>query len=399
MADFSEPWGRTTYIYAHGVGADDPDRGPGGWGALLAYGEHKREIHGFEAGTCAERMQLTAVVHALECLTRPVSVELRTNGEYLRTGAVSQLGGRAAGQADLTVAVQQDANADLWRRLRSAAERHAISWVWTEEGDDGGAGYERAAALAGRAVEENKPAPDFDGPSIETALKRFLQYRSEQVSARVLRQAEDVLGTFEWSVDWYYGKDTMGTTPAGQITDYFGDLFEVLVHKNFASSTELRATKTVLTALLKWLQAEGILDATTVAAKIEDIKDRVDSHIDIRKFVDALSAHVDRTTGNASRDDPDEGEEDDEDHDRDGEVDGQEEDDEGRDRVADEYLRITDVGVDTITFGDDFPDIEVGPVRVPPEIAKMAEAGWRILLSAHCVNGEWHLTDVVNGEP
>jgi ribonuclease HI len=400
MADFSEPWERTTHIYAHGAGADDPDRGPGGWGALLVYGEHKREVHGFEAETCAERMQLTAVVHALECLTRPVFVELRVNGEYLRTAVVSKFGGWTAGRVDLTVAVQQDANADLWRRLRSVAEQHAIWWVWTEDDDEGDADYECAAALAGREVEENKPAPDFDGPSIETALKRFLQYRSGQVSARVLRQAEDVLGTFEWSVDWYYGKNTMGATPAGQIADYFGDLFEVLVHKNFASATELRATRAVLTALLRWLQAEGILDATTVAAKIEDIKDRVDSYVDIRKFVDALSAHVDRITGNAW-DDLDEGEEgDDDDHDHDGEVDGEEgDDDEGRDSVADEYLRITDVGVDTITFGDEFPDIEVGPVRVPAGIAKMAETGWRILLSAHRVNGEWHLTDVVNGEP
>jgi hypothetical protein len=180
----------------------------------------------------------------------------------------------------------------------------------------------------------------------------------------------------------------MGATPAGAITDYFGDLFEVLVHKNFASPTELRATKTVLTALLKWLQGEGILDATTVAAKIEDIKDRVDSYINIRKFVDALSAHVARTTGNVGWDDLDE------EDDYDGE------DDEARDgAVDDQYLEITDIGVDTITFRDDYPELEVGPVSVPPEIAEMAETGWRILLSAHRVNGEWHLTQVVNGDP
>lgn len=385
MADSSEPVGRTTYIYAHGVGAGDPDRGPGGWGALLIYGEHKREVHGFDADTCAERMQLTAVVHGLECLTRPVAVELWANGDYLRTGVDPEIGGWPFDPAEV---VQQDANADLWRRLGSAAERHTIRWVWTEEEGEDNADYERAVALAAREVKENKPAPDFDGPSIETALERFLEYRSEQVSARVLRQTEDVLGTFEWSVDWYYGKDTMGATPAGAITDYFGDLFEVLVHKNFASPTELRATKTVFTALLKWLQGEGILDATTVAAKIEDIKDRVDSYINIRKFVDALSAHVDRTTGNVGWDDLDE------EDDYDGE------DDEARDgAVDDQYLEITDIGVDTITFRDDYPELEVGPVSVPPEIAEMAETGWRILLSAHRVNGEWHLTQVVNGDP
>lgn len=385
MADSSEPGGRTTYIYAHGVGADDPDRGPGGWGALLIYGEHKRAVHGFDADTCAERMQLTAVVHGLECLTRPVTVELWANGGYLRTGLDPEIGGWPFDPAEV---VQQDANADLWRRLGSAAERHTIRWVWTEEEDEDNADYERAAALAAREVKENKPAPDFDGPSIEAALERFLEYRSEHVSARVLRQTEDVLGTFEWSVDWYYGKDTMDATPAGAITDYFGDLFEVLVHKNFASPTELRATKTVLTALLKWLQGEGILDATTVAAKIEDIKDRADSYVNIRKFVDALSAHVDRATGNAGWDDLDE------DDDYDGE------DDEARDgAVDDQYLEITDIGVDTITFRDDYPELEVGPVSVPPQIAEMAETGWRILLSAHRVNGEWHLTQVVNGDP
>jgi ribonuclease HI len=365
---------------------------------LLVYGEHKREVHGFDADTCAERMQLTAVVHGLESLTRPVTVELWANGDYLRTGIAPEVGGSPF---DLVEVVQQDVNADLWRRLGAAAERHAIRWVWTEE-DEGNADYERAAALAAREVEENKPAPDFDGPSIETALERFLEYRSEQVSARVLRQTEDVLGTFEWSVDWYYGKDTMGVTPAGAITGYFGDLFEVLVHKNFASPTELRATKTVLTALLKWLQGDGILDATTVASKIEDIRDRIDSYIDIRKFVDALSAHVDRTTGKVGWDDLDE---EDEDEDYDGEDDEEqddeeEEDDEVPDRaVDDQYLKITDIGVDTITFHDDYPELEVGPVSVPPEIAEMAETGWRILLSAHRVNGEWHLTQVVNGDP
>jgi ribonuclease HI len=129
MADSSEPVGRTTYIYAHAVGAGDPDRGPGGWGALLIYGEHKREVHGFDADTCAERMQLTAVVHGLECLTRPVAVELWANGDYLRTGVDPEIGGWPFDPAEV---VQQDANADLWRRLGSAAERHTIRWVWTQ---------------------------------------------------------------------------------------------------------------------------------------------------------------------------------------------------------------------------------------------------------------------------
>jgi len=392
MAASSESGEGTTYIYAHGVGAGDPDRGPGGWGALLIYGEHKREVHGFGADTCAERMQLAAVVHGLECLTRPVTVELCTDGDYLRSGVDPEYGGWPFDPAEV---VRQDANADLWRRLGSAAERHTIRWMWIEEDDEDNADYERAAALATRELNENKP---FDGPSIETALEHFLEYRSEQVSARVLRQTEDVLGTFEWSVDWYHGKDTMSVTPAGAITDYLGDFFEVLVHKNFASPTELRAAKTVLTALLKWLQGEGILDATTVAAKIEAIKDRFDSYINIRKFVNALSAHVDRTTGNAGWDDDEEEEEEEDDDYYDDEED--EEDEEARDGAVDlQYLQITKVGVNTITFRDDYPELKVGPVRVPPEIAEMAEAGWRILLSAHRVNGVWHLTDVVNGDP
>jgi len=337
---------------------------------VLIYGKHKREVHGFGADTCVERMQLAAVVHGLECLTRPVTVELWTDGDYLRSGADPEYSRWPFDPAEV---VRQDANADLWQRLGSAAERHTIRWVWIEEDDDDNADYERAAALATHEINENKP---FDGPTIETALERFLEYRGEQVSARVLRQTEDVLGTLDWSVDWYHGKDTMSVTPAGAITGYFGDLFEVMVHKNFASPTELRAAKTVLTALLKWLQGEGILDATTVAAEIEAIKERFDSCIDIRKFVNALSAHVDRTTGNVGGDD------------------------EARDGAVDlQYLRITNVGVNTITFRDDYPEFKVGPVRVPPEIAEMAETGWRILISAHRVNGVWHLTDVVNGDP
>jgi ribonuclease HI len=180
---------------------------------VLVYGEHKREVHGFEAETCADRMQLTAVINGLECLTRPVAVELWANGDYLRTGILSEFDDWPTDQfhlVDLTTAAREDdANADLWRRLESAAGRHTIRWMWADNGE-ASADCEHAAALAKREVEENEPAPGFDGPSIETAFDRFFEYRSEQVSERVLRQTEDFLGTFRWSVEWYHGQDAMG---------------------------------------------------------------------------------------------------------------------------------------------------------------------------------------------
>lgn len=138
-------------IYTDGACSGNP--GPGGWGAVLRYGSHTKEICGGEAaGTTNNRMELTAAIQALESLTRPSTVRLHTDSSYLRNGITSWLanwkrnGWRTAGKKPVK-------NADLWQRLDAAAARHEVSWHWVK-GHAGNPGNERADALANRGMTE-----------------------------------------------------------------------------------------------------------------------------------------------------------------------------------------------------------------------------------------------------
>jgi ribonuclease HI len=137
-------------IYTDGACRGNP--GPGGWGALLIFGEHEREICGGEADTTNNRMELTAAIQALETLKRPCHVELHTDSQYVKNGVTEWMplwkarGWRTAGK----LAVK---NEDLWRRLDAARLRHEVDWRWVK----GHAGHElneRADALARRGLLE-----------------------------------------------------------------------------------------------------------------------------------------------------------------------------------------------------------------------------------------------------
>jgi len=136
-------------IYTDGACRGNP--GPGGWAALLKRGTHEREISGAESATTNNRMELTAVIRALEALKRPVRARVYTDSQYVRRGISEWLplwearGWRTAGRKPV-------ANQDLWRRLAELAAGHEIEWHWVP-GHAGVEGNERVDRLANAAIE------------------------------------------------------------------------------------------------------------------------------------------------------------------------------------------------------------------------------------------------------
>ncbi|MEU4803092.1 ribonuclease HI [Actinosynnema sp. NPDC023587] len=138
-------------IYTDGACSGNP--GPGGWGAVLRYGQHEKDLYGGDAGpTTNNRMELMAPIQALESLTRPSVVRIYTDSTYVRNGITSWM---AKWQANgwLTSAKQPVKNADLWRRLDEAAAPHEVEWHWVK-GHAGHVDNERADQLAVRGVRE-----------------------------------------------------------------------------------------------------------------------------------------------------------------------------------------------------------------------------------------------------
>lgn len=128
--------------------------GAGGWGAILIFGDHEKELWGGEPATTNNRMELTAAIKALEALKRPCRVELHTDSQYVRNGITQWLGlWKARGWRTYSKGAVK--NEDLWRRLDSAAARHKVDWRWVK-GHSGHPLNERADALARRGMEETE---------------------------------------------------------------------------------------------------------------------------------------------------------------------------------------------------------------------------------------------------
>ncbi|MEU8026847.1 ribonuclease HI [Micromonospora haikouensis] len=141
--------GGVVEIWTDGACSGNP--GPGGWGAVLRYGTHERDLCGGEATpTTNNRMELMAAIRALESLTRPVSVRLHTDSTYVRNGITGWLAGWKR-NGWVTAARQPVKNADLWQRLEAACARHEVTWLWVK-GHNGHPENERADALAGRGM-------------------------------------------------------------------------------------------------------------------------------------------------------------------------------------------------------------------------------------------------------
>ena len=136
-------------IYTDGACSGNP--GPGGWGALLQFGGHERELRGGEPGTTNNRMEMLAAIAALEALKRPCWVNLYTDSVYLRDGITKWIvnwkrnGWKTAARKPVN-------NVDLWQRLEAAIERHQITWHWVK-GHAGHPGNEAADALARQGLD------------------------------------------------------------------------------------------------------------------------------------------------------------------------------------------------------------------------------------------------------
>ena len=138
-------------IYTDGACSGNP--GPGGWGVVLTYGGHTRELRGGEAAlTTNNRMELMAAIQALESLTRRSAVRLHTDSSYLRNGVTAWLPNWKR-NGWKTASRQPVKNEDLWRRLDDAAGRHDVQWLWVK-GHAGDPGNERADALANQGMSE-----------------------------------------------------------------------------------------------------------------------------------------------------------------------------------------------------------------------------------------------------
>ena len=139
---------KTVVIHTDGACKGNP--GPGGWGALLEYDGRRKEIFGGEPQTTNNRMELVAVIRALEALTRAADVEVYTDSQYVKNGIESWIHGwkRNGWKTSDKKAVK---NADLWRELDLLAARHRIRWHWVR-GHDDNPGNERADELANLGV-------------------------------------------------------------------------------------------------------------------------------------------------------------------------------------------------------------------------------------------------------
>lgn len=132
--------------------------GPGGWGAVLRYGRHERELYGGDAGpTTNNRMELMAPISALEALTRPSEVHVYTDSTYVKNGVESWMA-RWKTNGWVTGSRQPVKNVDLWQRLDEALAPHDVRWFWVK-GHAGHPENERADRLAVQGVREVSPAP------------------------------------------------------------------------------------------------------------------------------------------------------------------------------------------------------------------------------------------------
>ena len=143
---------KNVIIYTDGACRGNP--GPGGWGAILLYGDKEKELFGGEPETTNNRMELMAAIVALETLNAPCQVVLTTDSKYVMDG-ITQWMANWKKRGWKTAWKQPVKNVDLWQRLDAAVQRHEIDWQWVK-GHSGHPGNERADALANRGIDEMK---------------------------------------------------------------------------------------------------------------------------------------------------------------------------------------------------------------------------------------------------
>ena len=140
----------SVYLYTDGACKGNP--GPGGWGVLMRYGRHEKELFGGEAQTTNNRMELSAVIEGLAALTRPCRVVICTDSQYVKNGMEKWIHGwkRNGWKTADKKAVK---NVDLWQALDALVAQHQIEWQWIK-GHSGHPGNEMADQLANEAIAE-----------------------------------------------------------------------------------------------------------------------------------------------------------------------------------------------------------------------------------------------------
>ena len=139
------------HIFTDGACKGNP--GPGGWGAIMKYGDHVKELNGYSSKTTNNIMEITAVIEALKSLTRPCAIILTTDSNYVKNGITQWIhnwkkkGWKTANKKPVK-------NKECWLQLDIEVQRHQIEWKWVK-GHSGHPENERADELANEAVEDN----------------------------------------------------------------------------------------------------------------------------------------------------------------------------------------------------------------------------------------------------
>ena len=139
-------------IYTDGACRGNP--GPGGWGALLIYGDREKKIKGFSKNTTNNIMELTAVIKSLEIIKRPSSITITTDSTYVKNGITEWINNWKV-KGWKTANKKPVKNKDLRQQLDKLTENHKITWKWVR-GHTGHVGNERADQLANEAIDNHK---------------------------------------------------------------------------------------------------------------------------------------------------------------------------------------------------------------------------------------------------
>ena len=119
------------HVVIHTDGACSGNPGPGGWGAILKFGDVEKEMKGGEAHTTNNRMELMAAISALEALKKPCTIDLYTDSQYVSQGITGWIHGWKK-KGWLTAAKKPVVNQDLWQELDEQVNRHKMTWTWTK---------------------------------------------------------------------------------------------------------------------------------------------------------------------------------------------------------------------------------------------------------------------------